>query len=334
MKIRRTAVILAAALPLAAPAQSPGGGEAPARSGPWLRPITVALSAAAFDDSSGVAAINPRAVATFALPRAVELGLGMGITRVGSDVGSDADSTFGASLAVPWRRTRASFGYALHASGAGARHELEARAGIAPSSAFRAGLAVRRRPFVDVAPALAVDDQLFHEAGPGGALDPRLASRLDVTELRLATGGSPLRFTYAYGEARHLRISDGNHAWTLSAGAGVNVGRRLAIRMPLDVSARWDLYAASFGAVAPAYYSPSSVVSHTPGLEVRRRLGPLELAGEGGYTFASDGSRGWLAGALASLRLGRLSASAHAQVRDDPWYRSRRLWFVVERALP
>lgn len=333
MKISGTAVILAATLPIAAAGAPEEGASPPTQYSPWFRPITVALSTAAFDDSTGVEAVNPRFVATFALPKEATLGLGVGMSRIGRSARTDADSTFGATVAAPWKRTRASLSYALHASGAGAHHEAEARIGVAVSPSFQLGLAARRRPFVDVAPALAVDDQLFHDAGPGGASDPRAASRLDVDELRVAASASPLRGTYAYAEARNLHVDDGNDGWTLSGGVGVNVTRALGARLPVDLAARWDLYAASFDAVAPTYYSPPSVASHTPGAEVRRRLGKLELAVEGGYTFASDGSRGWLAGALASLRAGRFSATLRGQLRDDPWYSSRRLWFAVERAL-
>lgn len=240
----------------------------------------------------------------------------------------------GATLSVPWRIVRATAAHAVHVDTASTLHETALAAAVKPDARLELSVAIRRRPFVQMADTLAVDDQAFYSAGPGGATRLAAAWPLTVDELRLGAKGGPTRWSYVYADARGMKISDGNRGWTVSAGAGASVMAIAGADGPLDVTARWDTWYATYSEVQAAYYSPDDVVSHSPGVEIRFRRPAFELAGEGGVTFAPGQSfTGTFAGGSGILRLGRVSVVARAQARRDPWYASRRGWIAIQTEL-
>jgi hypothetical protein len=193
------------------------------------------------------------------------------------------------------------------------------------------GIALRHRPLIEVADTLAVDEQAFHAAGAGGASDPALAGLRTVNEVKLDLQGSASDWTYAYAEGRQLFVDDGNRASTLSAGAGVNLVRALLGPKPVELTARWDTYLASFTERRPEYYSPAFVTSQSPSAELRLRpLRGVELAGELGWTFAPGLDGAWFGGASGKVRVGHWSAALRAQSKTEPWYHSRRMWLAIE----
>ena len=240
-------------------------------------------------------------------------------------------SMAGASLSVPWSIVRATAEYAVFFDSQSTLQDREVALSVKPLSALEFSGALRHRPFVEMAEPLAVDDQVFYTAGPAGALNLLAAWPLTVDEVRLAAKISPTAWAYLYGDGRSMSISDGNRGWNASAGAGVSLATLLGSRGPLDLTARWDTWAASYSTARAAYYSPSSIVSHSPGLELRLRRSAFEVAAEGGITFAPGQSfTGVFGGGSAILRLGRVSAVARAQVRSDPWFASRKAWLAVQ----
>lgn len=340
-------VALAAGPPGAAAEDDiPPGGQTSDLLPQEARRPRLALSTVAFEDSNGVSSLAPRLVG--ALPVAgAELRLCAGAFRAAHGGDEVSRSIVGAGLSVPWGRSRVAGAYALHGPTNHGLHEVELAVAWEPLDALGGAIAARRRPFVEAAETFATDDQAFHSAGPGGASDPLAVFRLEVNELKLAAHGSPSERSYLYADVRRMWILGGgapaggrpvenrdNRAWTVSIGGGVAPFRALSAPGPLELTLRWDTWMASYDAVRPAYYSPGRVVSHVPSAELRWRHGSLEVAAEGGSTYAPTGNAwGWLVGALASVRLGRLRAVVHWQSRDDPWYRSNRAWLAIESAL-
>lgn len=322
----------------------PGGQTLVLRPQETRRP-RVALSTAAFEDSNGISSLAPRLVG--ALPVAgAELRLCAGAFRAARGDDEASRSIVGAGLSIPWGRARIDGAYALHGPTNHGLQEVNLAVAWEPLDALGGAIAARRRPFVEAAETFATDAQAFHSAGPGGASDPLAVFRLEVNELKLAAHGSPSEWSYLYADVRRLWILGGgapvggtavedrdNRGWTVSIGGGVMPIGALRAPGPLDLTLRWNTWIASYDSVRPAYYSPGRVVSHAPSAELRWRRRWFEIAAEGGITYVpTDRAWGWLAGALASARLGRLRAVAHWQARDDPWYRSNRTWLAIESA--
>jgi hypothetical protein len=317
------------------------------------RPLRVTLSMSGYTDKGGVFSVEPRLVGTIPAPFQSELRVGSSYTdaglqlaaptttragapaagRSGGTITSTAPgrSMVGASLTVPWSIVRATAGYALFLDSQSTLQDREIAVAVKPIPALELSGALRQRPFVEMAEPLAVDEQPFYTAGPAGATDVLAAWPLTVDEVRLIGKISPTSWAYLYGDARRMAISDGNHGWTASAGAGASMASLFGLRSPVDVTLRWDTWAASYAAVSAVYYSPPSVVSHSPGLEVRLRQPSFELAAEGGETFAPGQSfTGVFYGGSAVLRLGRVSMVARAQSRSDPWFASRKAWVALQ----
>jgi len=159
---------------------------------------------------------------------------------------------------------------------------------------------------------------------------------LSVDEAKLAVQLAPASALYLYAEGRAFAIGDSNRGWSTAAGTGLDLVRLAGSRWPLQAYLRWDAYFTGFAEARSGYYSPGFQDGHSPGLDLRLRVGDAVTLGlEGGRTFAlfSDSRAGWFGGGQAQVRVGRLSFAAHAQVRDDPWYGSRRFWATLRAEL-
>jgi hypothetical protein len=355
-------LVLASVAAAAAPADDVVGVElAPARTAPRGqgalpkapdRPLRITISVDGYTDKGGVYFVEPRLVGSLPAPFQTELRVGASYLDAGLQLAAPAAkgpaprgggssgtilsaapgrSMAGASLSVPWSVVRATLGYAVFFDSQSTLQDREAALSVKPFSALEVSGALRHRPFVEMAEPLAVDDQVFYTAGPAGAMSLLAAWPLTVDEVRAVAKISPASWAYLYADGRSMSISDGNRGWNLSAGAGASLQTLLHFGGPVDVTPRWDTWAASYSVASPAYYSPSRIVSHSPGLEVRFKGSAFELAAEGGITFAPGQSfTGQFGGASALLRLGRLSAVARAQVRSDPWFASRKAWMAVQ----
>jgi hypothetical protein len=276
-----------------------------------------------------------------------------GGTRVAASAAELDRGLVGGALSVPLGRAELSGGWAVHAGQEEhPLHEGHVAARVALSDAARFAISARRRPLVEIE-SLAIDEGAYHSAGPGGALDLALAGRRGVDELRLSVQGAPVRATYLYADGRAFEISDANRGWSAAVGAGVNVVAVLGFRAPVDLVLRWDAYLTGFAEPSAAYFSPSFLDGHSPGAEVRvRAWKALELFAEGGFTTAlfseaqesndpevkeEEGARrepgGWFGGGGAIVRSGRLTVSARGEVRNDPWYKSRRVFVSLGGAL-
>lgn len=326
-----------------------GGSAAPKASD---RPLRITISVDGYTDKGGVYLVEPRLVGSLPVPLQSELRVGASYTEAGLQLAAPAAkgpppkpggsggttvsaapgrSMAGASLSVPWSIVRATAGYAVFFDSQSTLQDREIALSVKPLSAIELSGALRHRPFVEMADPLAVDDQVFYTAGPAGAVSLLEAWPLTVDEVRLAAKISPTAWAYLYADGRSMAISDGNRGWNASGGAGVSLATLFRWSAPLDVTARWDTWAAAYSTAMTAYYSPSSVVSHSPGLEVRLKRSAFEVAAEGGITFAPRQSfTGVFGGGSAILRLGRVSAVARAQMRSDPWFASRKAWVAVQ----
>lgn len=301
-----------------------------------LSGLAIAVTSTAYEDSNGAMRLVSRASTTIPV-RDSALTLVAGGSRV--SVGTEAleRAVAGIALRVPVARAELMGAWAVH----GGRDEAplyEGQLGIrvALSDSARTGIAARRRPFVEVE-SLATDDAAYHAAGPFGALDPAYVARRGVDELRLSFQGAPFRGTYVYADARGFTLTDANRGWSTAAGAGLHVLAALGLRPPVDLVLRWDAYFTGVAERRPGYFSPSFLDGQSPGVELRARLGrALELAGEGGFTtsLVSDpGPGGWFAGGGITLRIESLTISGRGQIRNDPWYQSRRAILAVEGRL-
>jgi hypothetical protein len=329
--------------------------------------LRLTLSTVGYTDKSGVYSLEPRLIASMPAPFHSEVRVGGSYTDAGTQLATSpgpgrgpgsaptteptapARSMAGAALTVPWSVVRATIGYAMYFDSQSTYHDREAVLAVKPLPALELSGALRHRPFVELAEPLAVDDQPFYAAGPGGALSLLGAWPLTVDEVRIIGKISPTSWLYAYGDWRRMDISGGivpavgatpresfpsNTGWNLSVGAGVSTAQLFGYGGPVDVTPRWDTWGASYASVSPAYYSPASIWSHSPGLEVRLRRPAFELAVEGGMTFSPAQSfTGEFGGASAVLRLGRVSVVARAQARSDPWFASRKAWIAVQSDL-
>jgi hypothetical protein len=355
-------LVLAPVAAAAAPADDVGGVEpAPARTAPRGegaspkapdRPLRIAISVDGYTDKGGVYFVEPRLVGSLPAPFQSELRVGASYANAGLQLAAPAPkgpvphggassgtilstapgrSMAGASLSIPWSVVRATLGYAMFFDSQSTLQDREVALSVKPFSALEVSGALRHRPFVEMAEPLAVDDQVFYTAGPAGAMDLLASWPLTVDEVRATAKISPASWVYLYADGRSMSISDGNRGWNASAGAGVSLQTLLRLGGPVDFTPRWDTWAASYSTASTAYYSPSRIVSHSPGLEIRLRRPAFELAAEGGITFAPGQSfTGQFGGGSALLRLGRVSAVARAQVRSDPWFASRKAWVAVQ----
>ncbi len=295
-----------------------------------LRRVSVVVSSAASDDTNGVGRVAPRIAVEVPLPSDVRLTVGAGMSALRSpDV---VHQLVGASVQVPFEHVTWKAAYVLHEGAGTLAHEGEAAVQVRPIDALGATLSVRRRPLIETADSLATDESAFHGAGAGGALDPAAAQWIFVDEARLALQIAPLRFMYAYGEGRAMLIDDGNHSWSVASGVGLDLIALAGMRAPMQLYARWDAYFTGFASPRTAYFSPASLDGQSPGLDLRVRFADAISAGvEVGRTFSLSGATGggWFGGGQLAVQASTVSLALHGQIRDDPWYGSRRLWLAV-----
>jgi hypothetical protein len=314
---------------------------------------SLSLAGVGYSDSNGVVRVAPRVGLGFHLGGDVRLRFAGGLARV-TAAGEGVDLALaGVTLSVPLGPFELGGGWAVHRipgetvqegpwplpqqdGSATFVHEGRISVGAAASDALTLGIEARRRPVLEPE-SLATDERAYHAAGPGGTLDPVAVARRGVDELRFSVQAAPLRSAYLYAEGRAFELTDANRGWSAAAGAGVNLLALLGAKGPVSLTARWDAYFTGFEAESPEYYSPPLVDGHAPGVELRARLGRhLEIAGEGGLTFSlttDPGARGAFAGGAVALRSGRWELAARGQLRNDPWYASRRALLTLATRL-
>jgi hypothetical protein len=314
-----------------------------------LRGMTLVLSSTASDDTNGISRIAPRLALEVPLPADARLTIAGGMSRVGW--GAAATCTSGAGCAsgdlshqlagltvvVPSEHVRWGASYVLHQGSGNVEHEAGAAIQVQPIDALGLKLALRHRPLLETADSLSSDENAFHGAGAGGALRPDAVEWVFVNEAKLSLQLAPVRVLYAYGEGRAFYTTDANDGWSVASGVGLDLVGLAGLAWPVQLYGRWDAYFTGFARARTTYFSPSFQDGQSPGLDLRVRFGELLTVGaEGGRTFtlfsAAQGG-GWFGGAQLALRLPSLTVALHGQVRDDPWYGSRRLWLSIRTVL-
>jgi hypothetical protein len=289
--------------------------------------VVVAPSAPVSSDSLGIIRIGPRLVGRAALLKQLELSIGGGMTYA-TQGATVLEDPLGAAR-LRWLFGRFSIDGGLAVFG-------KPTLVLAPSfniagnllDGFRVVVGVHHRPFIEVADALATDEQAFHNAGVGGASDLAAASTLTLNELELLVNLAPWPWLYLYADGKGMSVSDGNHGFTVATGTGINLFGVFGWWSPLQLYARWDTYLVGFRASSAAYYSPSFFDGDGVGAELRWKVvNALELSANGGRTlsFATGGS-GWFYGAGLDLRVGSFSLQARGAMRDEIYFVSRRVW--------
>lgn len=319
---RALAPLLAALLPLAAPAAP----EAP---------LQLTLASVFSDDSTGLARAAPRLTVELALPREARLALGAGASVLGQAGARATHTLAGVALALPLGPLRLEAAYALHQGSGGPLHDASGALDLTLAEGWGIALGARHRPLIEGAAALATGEEAFHAAGAGGALLLPEAQWLPVDEARLSVRAAPARATFVYGDGRASAIGDGNRAWSAAAGVGVDLVAAAAPGLPVQAWVRWDAWFTGFRESRAAYFSPSFQDVQSPGLDLRVQLGPLAATATGGRTLAlwSAGQAGWFGGGALQVQAGGVELSLRGQVREDPWYTSRRLWLQVRLGL-
>ena len=132
-----------------------------------------------------------------------------------------------------------------------------------------------------------------------------------------------------------MQLGDGNQAYSLAGGGGVNVLALLPGYQPFSLFARWDTYMAGYEYQSTLYFSRETFDAHAAGGELRwRSPWNLVVSAEGGRTFPiiQDAVTGWFAGGALEVSTGIVSVQARGQIRKDPYFDWRRLWLGVEFA--
>jgi hypothetical protein len=301
-----------------------------------LRRISLTLSSTMSDDSNGVTTAGPRLAVAVPLQHDAVLTVATGVTHVVQGGAALDHRLAGMSLRIPFERISLTGGYVLHQGYGTISHEGEGGIAVHAADGFALALSARHRPFIQTADSLATDESTFYAAGAGGALHPDEVQWLSVDEAKMAIQVAPARSMFGYAEGRILQTGDSNRAWSTAAGIGLEVLRLFHAHAPVEAYLRWDAYFTGFQFQRTAYFSPGFQDGHSPGLDLRLHLGEsVTLGAEGGRTFAmlADARAGWFGGGHAEVRTGRMSFSVHAQVRDDPWYGSTRIWAALQSDL-
>ena len=301
-----------------------------------LQRPAVTVSSVLSDDSNGVSRLATRLTADFALPEDARLVLGAGESHLAQGDSRLDHRLLGLSATLPLDRLRLSGTYVLHQGTGTIAHEVSGSLGLQIWDGYAIALGVRHRPFIETADSLATDDRAFYGAGAGGALQPDQLQWLSVDEVKLSVQLAPVSSLFSYGEGRVFRTGDSNQGWSAAGGIGLNLVRLVSAPWPVELYLRWDAYLTGFANQMPTYFSPSFQDGQSPGLDLRLHLGDRVLLGaEGGRTFAlfSDARGGWFGGGQLQLQFARFTAAVHGQIRDDPWYGSRRLWISLRTEL-
>lgn len=299
------------------------------------RAPTVSASATAYSDSNGLSRVAPRLAVEWSLPMNLRLRLGGGVSALDEGAASQLRTVAGASLSLRTAGPELTAGWVAHL-GEGVLHEAFAGLTARPGDATRFSALVRRRPFFESAPTLGTDEATFFGAGTSGAVTLSGLSRRGVDELIVAGSTAPLRATYVYLDARAFTISDGNLGWSASTGAGLDLSAAsgLGPKM-LSLTLRWDAFATGFSQGKSSYFSPQFLDSHSPGAAIALRpLAAVRLVAEAGPTLSfTGGQTGYFAGAGIDLEIASTTINVRAQLRDDPWFASKRAWLSVTRRL-
>jgi tetratricopeptide (TPR) repeat protein len=299
-----------------------------------LNKVRVASGATAFDDSNGVTRLAPRLSVDFPVGGDVRVQVGGGTTHLRQGA-TALDWTVGSvALSAPVGRSALRAGLSFHqgrdtlltAAHVGFDQRLWDRLGLR--------LLARRRPLLEPPDVLATNEDAFHAAQAGGALDLARVARRGVDEFSIAAASAPLPGAYLYADARGFLISDANRGWSVAAGGGYDV--LAPTQSALSLTMRWDSFLGGFAQTRWSYFTAPWLDSHSPGAEFKLTLQRFWAAAEGGGVFAISSPHltgafsGWFAGGGLGATLGSVRVSGRAQARVDPWFNTRRAWLQVE----
>jgi hypothetical protein len=297
------------------------------------RSLRIGTSAAASSDSFGMQRIAPRATVSFPIDNDIRFLFGGGTTHAEQEARSLTYAIGGGGIVVGHERIWFEGTAALVHDGEVALSDHSLRLASRPWDFAGAGLTLRHRPFLEGTNVLATGERAFHGAGTGGATNLDGVARLTVNEARLDVQLYAGSAAYFYAEGAGMQLGDGNQAYSLAGGGGLNVLALLAGPLPVDLLARWDTFMAGYEYPSADYFSQDAFDAHSAGGEVRwRSPWSLAISAEGGRTFPliQDAVTGWFAGGGFELSAGVVRVQARGQVRKDPYFDWRRLWLGVE----
>lgn len=296
-----------------------------------LEALRPSLALTVFGDSYGVVRTAPRARFALALPGDFELVVGGGRDTLRLGTTQLERNVAGAQLSAEASRAQLFAAVAMHQGSDALMVEASGKIVYRLSDKTRVGASLRRRPFLAPAEPLATGVESFHSAGGGGASDLLAMAQRGVDDLQASVVAAPFRGAYLYSELRLFEVTDKNRGYSFAGGLGVDLLQLVGLRSPLALVVRWDSFLTGFERELPAYFSPAFLDAHSPGGELKLRLGEhVQLSAEAGPSFSLNGaaasSRGWFAGGGASVTFRHFSAAARYQAREEPWFASRRGW--------
>lgn len=298
------------------------------------RQPTVAAAAVATTDSFGIDRISPRARASWAASPDVRLHVGGGSTHLRTAAEQLAHGVLAAGVSRPRAHYELAMTAAAYASPRTVMADLGASASVRPYDHIRVSLGGRRRPLLEPAEPLATDEGAFF-ASASGITMPGAVVGLYVDELRLSGNAAPARGSYAYVDARGLRVGDGNAGYVVASGLGLDLLAIDGHRGPLSLVARIDSFVTGFRETRAEYFSPASFHSELLGGQVAVRGAKIGVTAYGGInvSLGSSATMGWTAGGLLEIGGSDLRLQGRFERRDDLAYTAQRAWLALTGSL-
>lgn len=291
--------------------------------------VAIALASAASSDSFGVHRLAPRARVAWTLSPDVRVQLGAGSTHLRKETEVLDYGLAGVRIAKATPRVEIGVGAAGYAGKDMLLGEASAACALRLHDSFRVVIGARRRPLLEPADPLATDDSAFFAAGSTATM-PLAVARRGVDEARVSASLAPHRALYAYGDARAMKLSDGNRGYAVAAGAGLDVLALAGSSPHVGLVARLDSFATGFGHERPDYFSPARFHGELVAAQLKLALAPVVMSVHGGLNVRLGSSAaGWTAGGSLDLRVGPITLQARGERRDDLAYSSTRAWLAV-----
>jgi tetratricopeptide (TPR) repeat protein len=291
--------------------------------------VAVAVATTASSDSFGVDRLAPRAKLAWTVSPDVRVQIGAGSAHLRTQTEALDYGLAGVRIAKAMPRVEIGIGAAAYAG----KHMLlgEASAGcvLHLHDTFRVVLGARRRPLLEPGDPLATDESAFFAAGSGATM-PLAVARRGVDEARVSASLAPHRALYAYGDARAMKLSDGNRGYAVATGAGLDVLALAGASPRVGLVARLDSFATGFDHERPDYFSPARFHGELIAAQLKLALTPVVMSLHGGLNVRLGSSAaGWTVGGTLDLRVGSITLQARGERRDDLAYSSTRAWLAI-----